>query len=164
MAVNPLKKIKFLSLAFFIVSSFAVLAEDGKEPLPDPSINVFLSLGDEHGFPQADAKESFDCSEQIFSVVKLHHYPEGKYNLTIDWLDPSSRHRERTEYPFSVPDPNIQPTTRLWSWIRLKRGAGAGLFQWINPTAGLEDLIGIWELKVAVNGDQVATQNFEVSC
>ena len=158
------KKIKLYNLVFFCAFSVAASAEEEREPLPEPSTNVFLALGDEHGFPLGDAKEIFDCSDQIFSVVKLHHYKQGKYDLSIDWVDPHGTQRERTEYPFTVGDPYIDPNTRLWSWLRLKRGAGAGLFQWINPTAGLEDLIGIWELQISIDGERVNTTEFEVSC
>ncbi len=158
-----------LTLAFFYwcLSSVAVAQsqpESAGQSEPESFVEVYLSLGDKHGFPLPDAQETFDCTDQIFSVVKVHYYEEGKYNLEVEWLDPNQRQRERTEYPFTVPDPSIQPTTRLWSWLRLKRGAGAGLFQWINPSAGLEDLIGIWQLKVSINGKEVAKSDFEVSC
>ena len=166
-----MNKAKLFSLAFFcaivtstVTSTLASSADESKEPLPEPSINVFLSLGDKHGFPLADGKETFDCGDQIFSVVQLHHYAAGSYQLTIDWVDPHGDQRERTEYPFKVGDPYVDPNTRLWSWLRLKRGAGAGLFQWVNPTAGLENLIGIWELKVSIDGEHLNTTEFEVSC
>ena len=160
----PFRKTKIFVLVFFYAINFSTLAEEKREPLPAPSLDVFLALGDEHGFPLAEAKETFDCSDQIFSVVKLHHYQQGKYTLTIDWVDPHGEQRESTEYPFTVGDPYVDPNTRLWSWLRLKRGAGAGLFQWINPAAGLENLIGIWALKVSIDGKKVNTTEFEVSC
>lgn len=167
MLIKIIKKTKFLYLVFFYALATSVTtssAQENKEPLPEPSLNVFLTLGDKHGFPLAEAKEVFDCSDQIFSVVKLHHYEAGDYALTIDWIDPSGDQRERTEYPFKVGDPHIDPNTRLWSWLRLKRGAGAGLFQWVDPTAGLGNLIGIWELRISIDGKHVNTTEFEVSC
>lgn len=124
------------------------------------SHQVYFSLGDQFGAPTKDAKTRFDCSDKIYTVVELSNYPLGKHQISVLWLDPHNSTRENTEYPFNI----RSDTTRLWAWLSLSRGTGAGMLQWIDPAAGLEDFIGPWSVKVLIDGKQIAKETFEVSC
>ena len=121
---------------------------------------VYFTLGNQHEFPLTDEREVFGCSDKIFTVVELDHLPKATYQLSIAWIDPSDTERERSEYPFSV----TLDQTRLWSWLSLSRATGAGLIQWIDPAAGLEEFIGEWTVEVRINNKKISTKNFEVVC
>ena len=121
---------------------------------------VYLALGDKHDRPLSFQKEAFDCSEKIFAVAELQKFPQGKHEFSVRWIDPAETTREHTRYPFHVNN----ESTRLWSWLSLKRGAGAGMLQWLDPSAGLEEFIGPWTVEVSVDGKRLARMTMEVNC
>ena len=121
---------------------------------------IYLSLADQHDVPAKQGQEIFDCTDKIFAVLELDQYPADKYQLTVIWTDPSDTVRERTQYDFHVRN----DTARLWAWLSLNRGFGSGMLQWVNPAAGLEDFIGLWEIDVRINGKSIGKTGFEVSC
>ena len=143
-------------MAFLVVQARAGEASVGQKS----SANTYLSLEGEHGAPQTEARDRFDCSDKIFSVAELKHYPRGKHQLTVRWVDPHQTTRETTSYPFHIQ----RDSTRIWAWLSLSRGAGAGILQWIDPTAGLEEFIGRWTMQMEIDGKTIAESNFEVSC
>jgi len=124
------------------------------------SHKVYLSDGDEHGFPQTYKKDVFECTEKIYSVLELSDYPIGTYQLSVAWIDPTRDVRERTEYEFRV----RESETRLWAWLTLSRATGASILQWIDPAAGLEEFVGDWKIEVRVNDKKLASSDFQVVC
>ena len=163
--------------AFLLFSTFAVLGQESAvakqttdesavkkvaSPSLERSHKVYFSLADEFNGPktEAEAKERFDCSDQIYTVAELSNYPTGEYQLTVIWKDPNDSVREKTSYPFNVH--NTQ--TRIWAWLTLSRATGAGLIQWIDPAAGLESFIGMWTIEVLINGKRISKQTIDVSC
>ena len=145
-------------MAFLILCSSA-LAEN--EPTPaKASHKIYNSLIDEIGFPSTQAKQNFDCSDKIYTVVELQNYALGKHQLSIKWIDPAGELREHTKYPFHV----IKQDTRLWAWLNLYRATGAGLIQWIDPAAGLEEFIGPWTIEVRIDNQRLSKQHFDVIC
>jgi len=123
---------------------------------------IYFSLADEHGFPNITPMHEFDCTDKIYTVLELKHYSVDRYELSILWIDPAGTSREHTKYPFNVRD--IKNTTRLWAWLSMTRATGAGLLQWLDPSAGLEEFIGPWTVEVRINNKKVETKQFEVSC
>lgn len=121
---------------------------------------VYFSLADQHGFPNPEPLTNFDCSDKIYIVVELADYPPGRHELSIRWIDPADTLREHTQYPFHV----RERTTRLWAWLSLGRAQGAGMLQWMNPAAGLEEFIGPWTTEVRVDNKKIAEPEFIVSC
>jgi len=146
--------VAFLS-AFIISITPSSAAEQNKA-----SSKVYFTLGDQHQFPLTEERNSFGCSDRIFTVVELSHMPKTKYDLAIVWIDPSNTERERTEYSFSV----VAEETRLWSWLSLSPSTGAAMIQWINPAAGLEEFVGPWTVEIRINGRRITSKNFEVIC
>lgn len=121
---------------------------------------IYFSLADEFSTPGKQAQTIFDCSDKIYTVLELSDYARQRYQLSVQWRDPTGDVRETTRYPFSVK----KPDTRLWAWLSLSRASGAGMLQWINPAAGLEEFIGIWEVEVRLNKEIIAREQFEVNC
>lgn len=164
-------------MAFLLCGSFAAVAQEslgGKQaidestadearsPSFEKSHKVYFSLADEFNGPktEAEAKQRFDCTDQIYTVAELSNYPKGEYQLTVVWKDPNNSVREKTSYPFNVH--NAQ--TKIWAWLTLSRATGAGLIQWIDPAAGLESFIGIWTIEVFINGNRINKKTIDVSC
>lgn len=104
--------------------------------------------------------EQFDCSDKIYTVVELGKFPKGKHQVSVRWIDPHDETRENTRYQFHVHGEQ----TRIWAWLSLSRGVGAGMLQWIDPSAGLEDFIGPWTVHVMIDGKRLGGGKFEVSC
>ena len=149
----------FCSLSLLPSDTALANRTDANAPA-EQSHKVYLSDADEHGFPKKNKKEVFECTEKIYSVLELSDYPVGTYQLSVAWIDPALDVRERTEYEFRV----RESETRLWAWLTLSRATGAGLLQWINPAAGLEEFVGGWRIEVSVNDQKLASSDFEVVC
>ena len=147
-----------VAFLFAVMLTNPILAKAESEP--SPSTKIYLALADEHERPLAFEKKSFDCTEKIFAVAELKHFPKGKHEFSVRWIDPADTVREHTRYPFHVHNED----TRLWSWLSLRRGAGAGMLQWLDPSAGLEEFIGPWTVEVHIDGKQLASLTMEVNC
>ena len=125
-----------------------------------PQSKAYLAEGDENERPLSFEKRSFGCSEKIYAVTELQHFPAGKHEFSVRWIDPAQITREHTRYLFHIHNKE----TRLWSWLSLRRGAGAGMLQWLDPSAGLEEFIGLWTVKVDIDGKEIAKLTMEVNC
>lgn len=125
-----------------------------------PSHKVYFTAQAQHGVPGLKPATEFDCSDQVYTVVEASNYPKQDHEVIVTWTDPSGRERERTNYSF-VPRAK---QTRVWSWLRLHRGAGAAIMSVFDSTAGLDDFVGQWTVAVAVNGRLLQKEKFEVLC
>lgn len=121
---------------------------------------VYFGLADQQGLPVRDENEVFDCTDKIYTVIELQGYAVGAYHLSVRWNDPSGDTREHTQYKFHVNNTNA----RLWAWLSLSRAPGAGMLQWLNPAAGLEEFIGLWNVTVKINDKTIHRGDFEISC
>ncbi len=149
-------------MAFFIsiccaFPLFANQSESHVEPLTN---KIYFSLSNDYGAPLTSPKEIFDCSDKIYTVVELGNYPHKKHHLSVRWKNPSGGTQEHTQYDFNV----RQKDTRIWAWLTLSRAAGAGMLQFVNPSAGLDEFLGIWTVEVKVDNKLIDTGTFEVSC
>ena len=126
------------------------------------SSTLFFSLSDRHGFPVGEQLTNFDCSDKIYAVTELSNFKgEDKHGIEFRWIDPHGETRERTRYDFFM---RSEPTTKLWAWLELSRAKGAGMIQWLNPAAGLEEFIGEWKLELLLDGKTINNDHFEVNC
>ncbi|WP_353414084.1 hypothetical protein [Arenicella sp. 4NH20-0111] len=160
------KAIRILMALFVVmvlglsVSSGAHSENNFESKLPK-SASLRFTLSDELGFPQDQSKDSFDCLDKIYAVTDVKGFKKGKHIIEFRWVDPSGDTRERTVYDFFVRD---KPSTKLWAWLELSRGQGAGVVQWLNPAAGLEEFIGKWELKLLIDDKEFKSDEFDVNC
>lgn len=124
----------------------------------EPSLSVMLSSNYQH--EKTIAQTNFDCDQKIFAVILLKNYPEKTHNITINWIDPYEKQRESTEIPTYV----SKNTVYTWSSLSLHRDATAGMLQWVNPAAGMEEFIGEWRVNVVIDGKLVEYKKFTVVC
>ena len=141
-----------LGLVFFCTP---MLAE------PKPSATLEFNLADKHGAPDKQALSKFDCLDKIYAVTDIKNMPKGKHTIEYRWMNPHGETQETTRYNFHVKEATV---TNLWSWLQLSRGRGAGLFQWLDPSTGLEEFIGEWRVELFVNGKELQRATFEVNC
>jgi len=149
-------------MAFFITYSntLAETQQPSKQGNPIKNDTVYFTLANDFGQPKTTPKEIFDCSDKIYTVVELGNYPYKKHHLSVRWKNPSGGTQEHTQYDFNV----RQKDTRIWAWLTLSRAAGAGMLQFVNPSAGLDEFLGIWTVEVKVDNKLIDTGTFEVSC
>lgn len=148
------------TLLLFASLASSVSYAKSQEVTLEPVTTVYFAVADKYNRPLNEKKQSFACSDKIFTVVELSNYPLKDYQLSVRWYDPANKLRENTQYPFSI----SKEKTRLWAWLSLSRGAGAGMWQWINPAAGLEDFIGPWKVEVYINDKKIESKEFSVDC
>lgn len=137
---------------------------DGKTPTNErgeavePSLSVILSTEFNEG--DTIAQETFNCDDKIYAVINFQRYETAMYDIRVNWIDPLDKEREVTDFPYFVNSDNIY----AWSSLSLHRGAGAGMLQWINPAAGMEEFIGEWKIRVYINNEFTKEENFEIVC
>ena len=146
--------LKTLSLGLVFLCK-PILAE------PNPSATLEFNLADKHGAPNKQALSKFDCLDKIYAVTDVKNMPKGKHAIEYRWMNPHGETQETTRYNFHVKEAAV---TNLWSWLKLSRGKGAGLFQWLDPSTGLEEFIGEWTVELFVNGKELQRASFEVNC
>lgn len=147
-------------MAFLLLLVNSLLHNKAWADSTEPRSQSYLALSNQHGAPTTEAQTSFDCTDKIFVVAELTHFKRGKHQLSVRWVDPADQVRETTDYPFFVQ----QDKTRIWAWLSLSRGAGAGILQWLDPAAGLEEFVGPWRVTLAVDGKRLHENEFEVDC
>jgi hypothetical protein len=151
--MKPLK----LLLAVLVWTAFpaaTAIAQDG--------YNVYLTASENADVPLNEPAETFSCSDKIFAVVEVNQPggETGNHTLEAIWRNPSGEDQEVTRYQFQV----TNGYARVWVWLKLHRSGEAAIVQFMNPSAGMEEFIGMWELHVRVDDQRVAKKSFEVIC
>ena len=160
MKLNQLKATVNTVAFLFLVVLFSNPSEANDTAKTKATSHVYVTLANDLNIPLEEAKIDFDCSDKIYAVVELNNYPKGRHELSVLWIDPAGTSRENTQYPFHV----NEASTKLWAWLSLSRATGAGMLQWLDPAAGLEEFIGLWTIEVRIDNRKIASQPFEVSC
>jgi len=121
----------------------------------EPVADVFLTVN-----PKDPAQTSFSCDDQIYLTIKFANHQPKLHQINISWKDPNDQERESNSFPFFV----TQKESVAWASLKLHRSAGAGMLQWINPAAGMEEFIGQWTVDVKVGSILNETHEFEILC
>ncbi|MDZ7839825.1 MAG: hypothetical protein U5R46_03245 [Gammaproteobacteria bacterium] len=150
-----MKAIQYLLAAvLWTALQAAALAQD--------SYKVYLTAKADAEVPLQEPMETFTCSDRIYGVLEVNQ-PDGgsgTHTLHATWRNPAGDDQEVTRYDFQI----TNGYARVWVWLKLNRSGEAAIVQFINPTAGMEEFIGMWELHVRVDGESVAKKTFEVLC
>lgn len=128
----------------------------------DEGYKVYVTAKEKSGMPLKEPAKTFSCSDKIYGVleVKQPDGGSGRHTLYATWRNPAGEDQEVTEYPFEV----TNGYARVWVWLKLHRSGEAAIVQFMNPSAGMEEFVGMWELDMRVDGERVAKQSFEVIC
>jgi len=122
--------------------------------------SVYLTATELDGIPAQQPETEFSCSDKIFAVLELSGLSKQKHKLDAIWRDPHGKDREFTEYEFQTHSDN----ERIWVWLKLHRPAEAALVSFINPSAGMDEFIGQWELRLIIDDKPFETKNFNILC
>ncbi len=122
--------------------------------------NVYLTASESEGIPVQQPATEFSCSDKIYAVIELSGLSREMHKLDAVWRDPQGKDREFTEYEFQANN----DSERIWVWLKLHRPAEAALVSFINPSAGMDEFIGKWELHLAIDNEPLETKSFSVLC
>lgn len=124
-----------------------------------PPHRLYVTREQSEGWPELTPVNSFDCSESVYAVLESDTLAEGTHKFQVLWMDPDGKERERVEYDFDA-----SPSTRIWGWLRLHRGAGGTLMSVFDPAAGMEEMIGTWTARFHLDGEFLQASEFEILC
>jgi len=147
----------FCASAGLVSPSFAQAASENAGDTPP--WRVYVTKEQAEGWPQATATDSFDCSESVYAVLESETLAAGSHRFQVLWIDPDGKERERVDYEFTA-----APSTRIWGWLRLHRGAGGTLMSVFDSAAGMEDMIGTWTARFHLDGEFLLASEFDVLC
>jgi len=123
--------------------------------------NIYLTSEVEGDVPLFEPMERFSCEDKIYGVVEINRPGDtGEHVLHAVWRNPSGEDQEVTEYPFHLIDGRM----RIWVWLKLHRAAGSSWLQGLNPSGGLEEFAGEWQLIVRIDEQRVGRERFELIC
>ena len=122
--------------------------------------HIFLTASEQEGVPLNEPATEFSCSDKIYAVIELTGLPRDTHKLEAIWRDPHGKDREHTEYEFIVNNDK----ERIWVWLKLHRSSEAALVSFMNPSAGMDEFIGEWELTLAINDKLIDKRSFSVLC
>ncbi len=152
MDVGPVKIPVLIVLAVTVVLSAIASAS--------PRIEIYFTATAENGVPLAQPSTEFDCTDTVYAVIDLKGLSPSEHRLDVVWRDPRGKEREHNRHEFRAPGGE----QRLWIWLRMHKPAGAGFLQAFNPSAGMDDFVGDWTVKFAVDGRLLDTKHFAVIC
>ncbi len=126
----------------------------------DAGYSIILTAKTHDGVPSHEASAEFGCSDQIYAVITGNGLAKSRHLLEAVWRDPRGKDREHTRYPFVV----RHDQERIWVWLKLHRPPEAALVQFMNPSAGMDEFVGEWRVKVLVDGRLIEQKKFNVVC
>lgn len=126
----------------------------------DANFSIILTAKTHDGVPSNEHNSEFGCGDRIYAVIKANGLAKSQHLLEAIWRDPQGKDREHTRYPFVV----RYEQERIWVWLKLHRPPEAALVQFMNPSAGMDEFVGEWRVKVLVDGRLIDQKKFTVIC
>ena len=125
-----------------------------------PAHKIYLTASEQEGRPLTQPATEFSCHDKIFAVIEIDGLSKARHKLDAVWRNPAGKDREHTAYEFTAHD----GTARLWVWLKLHRSMEAAVVAFMNPSAGMDEFIGEWELRVAIDSKPIDVKSFSVLC
>ena len=157
MKLAPVKAAAIFCAAVFLLPPVSAAAQDA--PATEPAYTTYLTRKVIHNEPDTQPEAVFDCQDRIYAVLEAFHLPPQPVKLTVRWFNPSGEQQERTDFPFQG-----QPFNRVWAWLQLHGPTGAAIGQMFNPSFGMEEFIGDWEVRLFLDQQSVGKIPFQVVC
>ena len=129
-----------------------------------PSFTSFITAQASESTPGSTPEDQFDCSDKIYVVIEVTaplHQATSKHDLEVKWYNPGNHIEQKTEYEFK----SYGKGSRVWAWLRLSGPTGGGaVAQIFDPAFGMGKFIGKWRAVILIDGDKLATHEFDVLC
>ena len=125
-----------------------------------PSHKIFLTASKPDGASPVQPNTRFACSDKIMAVIEVNGLSRDQHRLDAVWRDPRGKDREHTEHEFIVRG----DTKKMLVWLKLHRPTEAAMVSFMDPSAGMDEFIGEWELHVAIDHEPIDVKSFSVLC
>lgn len=124
--------------------------------------NIYMTDKVNSDVPLYEPATEFACKSKIYGVIEIKRPNEDstQHTLQATWRNPSGDDQEVTKYPFYL----TNGSARIWVWLKLHRSAESSLTQFMNPSGGLEEFAGEWELRIRIDGDEIGKKSFQLLC
>jgi len=142
------------ALLAFVLPAVPAAAQDGYD--------IYLTAKENAGVPLREPAETFACSDKIYGVLEINRPGDGsgQHTLYATWRNPAGEDQEITKYQFQITNGHA----RVWVWLKLHRSGEAAIVQFMNPSAGMEEFVGMWELHIQIDDRKIGKRSFEVLC
>lgn len=151
-----------MKAAILTLSLALLIALPGARADSKQGYKVYLTNKEENGVPLDKPAEQFSCNDKIYGVLEINRpgAGDGNHTLYATWRNPAGEDQEHTKYPFQL----IGGSARLWVWLKLHRSTEAAVVQFLNPSAGMDEFIGKWEIQLYIDGKLISKRQFDVLC
>ena len=104
--------------------------------------------------------EVFSPQDEIIVHVKFVQLPKGDYTFQAEWYNSFGEMQDSSTYHFSLQTPS---NYAVESWLEINRaGFLKRLFSASETTGYSVKFYGKWQVKLYLNGEEVASKMFEV--
>ena len=127
------------------------------------SFETYIAASDNGRTPNLKPEKHFDCSDMVYAVIKSNETTirvAQNHDLVVNWINPANKLEQETRYDFS----SYGKDTLVWAWLRLSAPAGAAFGRIFDPSFGMAKFIGDWRVEIIIDGEKVATHQFNVLC
>ncbi len=146
---------KVFACIFFIIYLTSAGAATAKP-------EYLLSFSAEHtnGIPVNTDQQSFNCSDQIYSIISASNLSDEPVQANIIWRNPAGQIQEQTPVNLFP----VEGNAFGWAWLKLHKATGAALLSFVDDSIGMDDFIGDWHIELHIDNRKVASGNFNVLC
>ena len=160
MPAKTASQIAFLVISLLLSLTMLPFAVAGTvSDLDKAQFDVYFTRELDGQQPAHQASDQFDCSDRIYTVVEARGLDAGNHKLEVRWTDPGGRQREHTRYQF-----NSTTFTRVWAWLQLNGPTAAFIGQVFDPSFGMDEFIGKWQIEVSIDDEKISISEFDVLC
>ncbi|MCK4739320.1 MAG: hypothetical protein KAT46_05170 [Deltaproteobacteria bacterium] len=106
--------------------------------------------------------DEFDCREKVFIYLEFRGLKKGTHKILASWIKPGGEEQQRSNVELEVKAEG--KTYATWLWLKLSAGTGGGFFGDIDPTMGMEDFLGRWEVNLYIDEKFIIKKIFYVAC
>ncbi|MBI5874563.1 MAG: hypothetical protein HZB81_01735 [Deltaproteobacteria bacterium] len=106
--------------------------------------------------PGGKKTNQFSCRSRVYADFVFKEKKSGNHMIEAIWIRPDGKRQEHTRYESAG--------NRAWLWLELHPSFGGKLFGAIDQSAGMDEFIGEWKLKVYLDGKFLERKSFYVIC
>ena len=110
--------------------------------------------------PQLTYETEFTCSDKIYILLQTQGLSIGIYNIELHWINPLNKRQELTKFDAYVSDDK----QLIWAWLRLQAPSNSQVIRAFDPSFGMRNFIGLWRVKIHIDGKLLSTEKFDVLC
>ena len=110
--------------------------------------------------PELTYEAEFTCSDKIYILLNAQGLSVGIHNIELHWINPLNKRQELTQFDvYANTDKQL-----IWAWLRLQAPSNSQVIRAFDPSFGMREFIGLWRVKVHIDGKLLSTEKFEVLC